>query len=100
MQIVIKKGDQPNQIDVNNLNDNQKPGYLNLRLKLRLIDRYPNLSKDLVNDAIDKIDLAPFISAHNADQKMLLFNIIKYQLMIRGVDIDISELTEKLNDII
>lgn len=92
MEIVVQRGIPPRQINVGNLADCQKPGYLNLKIKLELISMYPQVSRDLINDAIDHIDLVPFTTLKNTDQKLLLANIIKYQLMIRGVEIDVDKL--------
>lgn len=90
MEIVVQRGTPPREIDVEKLADCQKPGYLNLKIKLKLISLYPQISRDLINDAIDHIDLVPFTTLKNSDQKLLLANIIKYQLMIRGIDADIN----------
>lgn len=87
MQIVVQKGNRET-IDQSKLSQKQKPGYLNLKIKLKLDSLFGGtITHSLIEDAVNCVDLYPFIELKNDDQKLLLMNLIKYQFMIRGVDI-------------
>lgn len=88
LRVVVERGDRQNIIS-DNLSPKQKPSYLNLKIKVRLSEllAQAQVPAELINDAIDHIDLGPFIRIDNEDQLLLLVNIIKYQLIVRGVDI-------------
>ena len=87
MEIVVRRGDRET-IDQSNLSPKQKPGYLNLKIKLKLDSLFnQSVNHQLIEDAVNCIDLYPFTKIENNDQRLLLLNLIKYQFMIRGVDI-------------
>ena len=87
MEIVVRRGNRET-IDQSNLSPKQKPGYLNLKIKLKLDSLFKgSVNHQLIEEAVNCIDLHPFTKIENNDQKLLLINLIKYQFMIRGVDI-------------
>lgn len=95
MEVIVTRGDSK-IIDKGNLSQKQMPSYLNLKIKVKLVELLGGtINHNLINDAVDSIDFTPFTKMENEDQKLLLINIITYQFMIRGFNIK-GYVTEQL----
>lgn len=95
MEVVVRKGNSE-VIDSERLSQKQIPSYLNLKIKVKLVELLGGtVTHNLIDDAINSIDFYPFTKMENNDQKLLLVNIIMYQFMIRGINIK-GYITEEL----
>ena len=105
MDVIITRGNSylsdDNKINPTNLTQKQKIQYMELFLKTRLIQSLNGkVSSKIIDDSISSIDFSTFADNFgklNSDQKFLLDNLIKYQLFLRGIDIDALDFNEILS---
>jgi hypothetical protein len=77
-----------------------KVNHLKLYLKTSLIELYPNNDIELINAAIDRIDLSIFVRGiceGNSSIKILLSKNVVFELARVGISIPLSKISSLLN---
>lgn len=106
MEVTVVRGSSyisdTNKIDPHKLSREQEQEYIGLVIKTKLIEAFNgSVPRVILDEALSLIDYSKFsdINNLNQDSKLLLENLIKYQLFIRNInfeDIDIGTIINRL----